>query len=177
MTIEVSPHLPTYTYPLNFAGVCSLIEAKECHQIAHCQLVIGDQDQCSCQDDSCSGKEGQEIVSFSSSAVAQPVCGSDHVTYRDVCQLKNAACTKHLNITQIAGVPCGTCNRYQPNINFCLDGEKITYKVVAFFRIEKGRSELAQFTDIYDSTPIFFHYIVQLYIYMDFIVREYWAGL
>ena len=139
MTIEVSPHLPTYTYPLNFAGVCSLIEAKECHQIAHCQLVIGDQDQCSCQDDSCSGKEGQEIASFSSSAVAQPVCGSDHVTYRDVCQLKNAACTKHLNITQIAGVPCGTCNRYQPNINLCLDGEKITYKVVAFFRIEQGR--------------------------------------
>ena len=59
----------------------------------------------------------------------------------------------------------------------CLDGEKITYKAVAFFRIEQGRSELAQFTDIYDSTPIFFNYIVKLYIYMDFIVREYWAGL
>ena len=88
--------------------MCSLIEAKECHQIAHCQLVIGDQDQCSCQDGTCSaGKEAgqQEIAS-----PAQPVCGSDHVTYRDACQLKNAACTKHLNITQIAGVPCGTWN-------------------------------------------------------------------
>lgn len=82
-----------------FAGVvCSLADEKECHQIDHCQLVIGGAsgDQCICQDrDACQDGEGE------------PVCGSDHVTYRDSCQLKNAACGKRLNITQISNVPCG----------------------------------------------------------------------
>ena len=79
-----------------FAAVCSKADEDECHQIDHCQLVIGGVRECICQDrSSCQDEFGE------------PVCGSDHVTYRNACQLKNAACAKHLNLTQIADVPCG----------------------------------------------------------------------
>ena len=81
-------------------GVCSSsVERQECHQIDHCQLVHDPSDgQCTCQDISCPRLQTNE---------EQPVCGSDHVTYKNQCQLKNAACGKHLNLTQIASVPCG----------------------------------------------------------------------
>ena len=82
--------------------MCPKIEEEECHQIDHCQLVSGANNECTCQDP-CQNH-------------GEPVCGSDHVTYRDSCQLKNAACGKHLNITQISDVPCGknsTCSFHE----------------------------------------------------------------
>ena len=38
---------------------------------------------------------------------ASPVCGSDHVTYKNACSLKEASCKKQQNITLIAKVECG----------------------------------------------------------------------
>ena len=35
------------------------------------------------------------------------MCGSDHVTYRNVCDLKRAACVKRSNVTVISQLPCG----------------------------------------------------------------------
>ena len=88
-----------WCFSMRIAGVCSSIERQECHQIDHCQLVHDPSDgQCTCQDISCPRLQTNE---------EQPVCGSDHVTYKNQCQLKNAACGKHLNLTQIASVPCG----------------------------------------------------------------------
>ena len=39
--------------------------------------------------------------------VGDGVCGSDHVTYRNVCDLKRAACVKRSNVTVISQLPCG----------------------------------------------------------------------
>ena len=35
------------------------------------------------------------------------VCGSDHVTYRNPCDLRRAACVKRSNVTVISQLPCG----------------------------------------------------------------------
>ena len=39
-----------------------------------------------------------------------PVCGSDHVTYKNKCSLRKAACVKQANLTLISEKPCGKKN-------------------------------------------------------------------
>ena len=41
------------------------------------------------------------------------VCGSDHVTYRNECDLRRAACVKSSNITVISQLPCGESDKRQ----------------------------------------------------------------
>ena len=40
------------------------------------------------------------------------VCGSDHVTYRNPCDLRRAACVKRTNVTVISQLPCGECDDF-----------------------------------------------------------------
>ena len=46
---------------LNFAGVCSKVDGEDCHQIDHCQLVSGPNNECTCQDP-CQNSNNQDTM-------------------------------------------------------------------------------------------------------------------
>ena len=46
---------------LNFAGVCSKVDEEDCHQIDHCQLVSGPNNECTCQDP-CQNSNNQDTM-------------------------------------------------------------------------------------------------------------------
>ncbi|CAB4061570.1 unnamed protein product [Lepeophtheirus salmonis] len=49
---------------------------------------------CDCKGIDCSGR------------INKPVCGSDHITYKNECDLLQAGCTKRINLTVISDLPC-----------------------------------------------------------------------
>jgi hypothetical protein len=61
---------------------------------------------CSCEE-ICDSNNNNNKVNSNSNEEASPVCGSDHVTYKNACSLKEAACRKQENITVIAELECG----------------------------------------------------------------------
>jgi hypothetical protein len=113
----LQPRINSLYLFLLFIGKCSNAQNKECSRIKNCQLVIKITDnveECHCQSDenkNCNDQQWLQDV---------PVCGSDHLTYRNSCELQNAACGKSQNITLRSKVPCGTYIFQNPNHLYAL---------------------------------------------------------
>ena len=95
-----SQHLTLFFYPLadHLADPCL---GLECDFGAQCMVhVLAPESEpfCSC-DNACAGEDEDSY---------EVVCGSDHVSYRNACDIKQAACVRQENITILARSSCGT---------------------------------------------------------------------
>jgi hypothetical protein len=71
-----------------------LAHGLDCKHGARCVPAGEDRFRCSCSG-ICDGDDDDD-----------PVCGSDHVSYKNRCTLVEAGCEKQLNISVIADVTC-----------------------------------------------------------------------
>ncbi|XP_059088020.1 agrin-like [Tigriopus californicus] len=86
VTSPSPPSDPCSSVPCQFGGKCMI------------RLLSRDQEPfCSCEN--LCDESDERIGNF-------PVCGTDHVTYRNSCELKEAACGKQQNITMILAQQC-----------------------------------------------------------------------
>ena len=104
LLLLVAPHstLSCYVYPADITDPC---EGKQCSFGAQCVPSLdGQTARCQCP---------EQCSHYGDSVGSRPVCGSDGVTYRNVCELKRSACHAMEDVTVKYEESCGELTLYK----------------------------------------------------------------